>query len=199
MKVYWCPQSRASRVIWLLEESGLPYERIHIEIHEPQARADPAFRAASPMGKVPAIEDGSTRLWDSGAIACYVADQYPAAQLAPRIGDPLRGAYLQWLVFNNSVLEPALCEKTAGLPANPRQYGWGSWELALEVLRAGLEAGPWILGERFSAADVLLGSSAHHLGLFGVLGDEPAMARYVERCAARPAFQRAQKLDVATA
>jgi len=194
MKVYWCPQTRSIRILFLLEEAGVEYEPVRIDIRDDQARTDPAFRAVSPMGKVPAFEDGRTRLWDSGAIAAYVADQYPEAGLAPAIGSANRGAYLQWLMYTNSVVEPAMAEKAGGLASQPSRYGWGSWDLMLQILRQGLEPGPWILGERFSAADVLLGVSCHFMRLFKLLNDDPVLFAYADRCIARPAFQRASAI-----
>jgi glutathione S-transferase len=175
----------------MLEELDVPFERIAIDIRDPAARSDAAFRSISPMGKVPALEDGPVRLWDSGAICAYLADQYPAAGLAPAMGHPDRGRYLQWLMYTNSVIEPAMAEKFAGLESKPLQYGWGSWELMLDTWRQGLQPGPWILGERFSAADVLLGMSAHFLRAFKMLAADPVIFAYADRCAARPAFQRA--------
>jgi glutathione S-transferase len=195
MKLHWCPKTRSLRILWLLEETGLPYERVKTDIRDPKSKNDPAFRAISPMGKVPAFEDGATRLWDSGAISAYVADQYPQAKLAPPIGDPNRGAYLQWLMFTNSVIEPAMGERSANMPANPSGYGWGGWEQMLGVFRKAVENGPWVLGERFSAADVLLGMSAYYLRQFGMVTDEPILFAYADRCAARPGFQRALGIE----
>lgn len=197
MKLYWCPRSRSTRILWLLEETGLPYERALIDIRDPAAKSDPAFRAVSPMGKVPAFEDGPTRLWDSGAIAVYVGDQYPQTGLAPAIGDPDRGAYLQWVMYTNAVLEPAMGEKVAQLPANPGQYGWGSWDLMLSTLRKGVERGPWILGDRFTTADVLLGSGVRFMRDFKLLTDDPVLFAYADRCTARPACQRAGAIEAA--
>jgi glutathione S-transferase len=196
VKLYWCPKTRAVRALWMLEELGQPYERVLIDIRDPAARSDAAFRAASPMGKVPALRDGTTCLWDSGAICAYLADQYPAAGLAPAIGHPDRGAYLQWLMYTNAVIEPAMAEKFSQAPVSAVAHGWGSFEQMLEVLRGGLAAGPWILGVRFSAADVLLGMSCHFMRQFGLLQDEPLLFAYADRCAARPALQRALQLEV---
>ncbi len=195
MKLYWCPKTRSIRILWLMEESGLPYERVQIDIRNPKHKDDPAFRRISPMGKVPAFEDGAVRLWDSGAIAAYVADQYPDTKLAIPIGDPERGAYLQWLMFTNSVVEPAMGEKFANIPSNPSQYGWGSWDLMLETFRSAVEKGPFLFGERFTAADVLLGMSAHYMRQFGMLTEDPILFAYADRCVARPAFQRASALE----
>lgn len=195
MKLYWCERTRAVRAAWMLEELGVPYELVRIDIRNEQSRADAAFRAASPMGKVPALEDGAVRIWDSGAICAYLADQYPSAKLAPPIGSPDRGTYLMWLMYTNAVIEPAMGEKFGGLKPNPVSYGWGSWEQMLSTLRAGLNRGPWILGERFCAADVLLGMSCAFLRQFKMLADDAVLFAYADRCAARPAFQRAYALE----
>jgi glutathione S-transferase len=199
IRLYWCANTRARRILWMLEELGQPFERITVDIRSAEAKADPAFRAVSPMGKVPALEDGTTRLWDSGAICAYLADQYPAAGLAPPVGHPDRGRYLQWLLYTNAVIEPAMAEKFAGLDSRPQQYGWGSWEHMLATFRAGLQPGPWALGATFSAADVLLGMSAHFLRDFKLLTDDPVILPYADRCAARPAFQRAAAADIVAA
>jgi glutathione S-transferase len=134
-------------------------------------------------------------MWDSGAIAAYVADQYPANALAPPIGSPLRGAYLQWLMYTNAVIEPAMAEKFAKLPVNSVAYGWGSFDLMISTLRRAVEAGPWILGQNFSAADVLLCMSCDFMRRFGVLGNEPILEAYADRGRARPAFQRAIAIE----
>jgi len=195
MKLYWCERTRAVRAVWMMEELGVPYERVRIDIRDEKSRANPAFRAASPMGKVPALEDGTVRIWDSGAICAYLADQYPAAKLAPAIGSPERGAYLMWLMYTNSVIEPAMGEKFGGLKPNTVSYGRGSWDQMLATLRTAVERGPWILGERFSAADVLLGMSCNFLRQFKMIENEPVLFAYADRCAARPAFQRAYALE----
>jgi glutathione S-transferase len=195
MKLYWCQNTRAFRIAWLLEESGLPYERVAIDIRNARCKEDPAFRAVSPMGKVPALEDGNTRLNDSGAICIYIADQYPHTKLGPPVDHPDRGSFLQWVLFTNSVIEPAMVEKFSKLDPAPAGRGWGSFDLMLTSLRSALRQGSWILGERFSAADVLLGSSAFYLQQFKLLGVDPVISPYVARCQARAAFQRAQAFD----
>ncbi|HEY4771403.1 MAG TPA: glutathione S-transferase family protein [Steroidobacteraceae bacterium] len=191
IKLYWCPKTRAMRALWMLEESGVPFERVHIDIRNQESKDNAEFRAASPQGKVPALADGPVHISDSGAICAYVADAYPAAGLAPPIGDPLRGAYLQWLMFTNSNIEPAMMEKFSGLAPNRVAHGWGDYASMMSTLREGLRKGPWILGERFSAADVMLGTAVYFLDTFKILGDEPVLKGYVERCMARPAAQKA--------
>lgn len=197
MKLFWCPQTRSRRIVWLLEEAGVTYERVKIDIREPSRKDDPEFRRASPMGKVPALVDGAVSIWDSGAICAYVADQYPGAKLAPPIGDPRRGAYLMWLMFTNSVIEPAMSEKASGAAPNPLRNGWGSFDQMIATLKHGLGDGPWILGAQFCAADVLLGMSCWFMRAFNLLGDEPALSAYADRCAARPAFVRAAGIEAA--
>jgi glutathione S-transferase len=100
-------------------------------------------------------------------------------------------------MYTNAVIEPAMAEKFAGLASKPLQYGWGSWDQMLALLKQGLARGPWILGERFSAADVLLGMGCHFLFKFNMLKDEPLLEAYAARCEARPAWQRAVAIEAA--
>lgn len=147
------------------------------------------------MGKVPALEDGPARLCDSGAICIYIADQYPQSRLGPPVGHPDRARFLQWVVYTNSSIEPAMAEKFAKLESRPTSYGWGSFDLVLESLRSALSKSDWILGEHFCAADVLLGTSAFFLQQFGLIQDDPVLGAYAARCMARPAWKRAQGFD----
>jgi glutathione S-transferase len=195
MKLYWSANTRAFRIAWLLEESGLPYERVVIDIRDPNSKNDAAFRAVSPLGKVPALHDGESYLSDSGAICIYLADQYPQSRLGPAVGSPDRARFLQWVTYTNSVIEPSMAEKFAKLEPRPASYGWGSFDLMVSTLRGELARKEWILGERFSAADVLLGTSAAWLIKFGLHSGDDAIAAYVARCEARPAWQRAKAFD----
>jgi len=195
MKLYWAPKTRSLRLVWMMEEIGMPYERTRIDIRNDDSRANAEFRSASPMGKVPALIDGSVRMWDSGAMCAYLADQYPANKLAPPIGDPLRAEYLMWLMYTNSVIEPAMAEKFANLKPNASAYGWGSWDQMLAVLRKGVDRGPWVLGQRFTAADVLLGMSCMYMRQFKLLDVEPILDAYANRCMQRPALQRAMTIE----
>jgi glutathione S-transferase len=195
MKLYWCPRTRAFRAAWMLEELRRPYERAVIDVRDQAARADPDFRAASPMGKVPALVDGAVKLWDSGAICLYLADAYQEAGLGVPIGDPARGAFLQWTLYSNAVIEPAMGEKVGNRPVNTLQNGYGSFDLMIATLVGGLTVGPWILGPRFTAPDVLLGSAVHYMEMFKLLPDNAVLRAYAERCRARPAFQRATAFE----
>jgi len=197
--LFWCPRTRASRILWLLEELGQPFELRPIDIRDPRAREEPDFQLASPMGKVPAIMDatpaGVVRMADSAAIGLYLADRYPAAALAPATDDVRRGSYLYWMTYTPGAIEPAMAEKFGGWQVSRVSCGWGNFDTMIEVLERGLEQGPWLLGEQFSAADVLVGSSVYFMQMFGVLPDSPVLKGYAERCLARPAYARALARD----
>lgn len=189
--LFWCPQTRAARALWMLEELGETFEVKEIDIRDAKSKSDMNFRLASPMGKVPALADGDVMLAETAAICLYLADKYPDAGLAPGINDTARGRYLYWMMFTPGVLEPAMAEKFGGWEPNPLQHGWGDFDSMVKTLEAGLRQGPWILGDTFSAADVMLGSSANFLKMFGILPEGSPIDGYIERCLARPAYQRA--------
>ena len=192
IKLFWAPQTRSSRAIWMLEETGVEYEIERIDLRDSGRQDDADFRAASPMRKVPALKDHDVQMAESAAICLYLADRYASGRLAPVIDHPDRGRFLYWLMYTPAVVEPAMSEKLNKIPSNRSQNGWGDFRTMLSTLSAGLGGNPWILGDDFSAADVMLGSSVHFLQLFNLLGDAPILVEYVERCRARPAFQTAQ-------
>jgi glutathione S-transferase len=162
-----------------------------INVRDPESRKHPGFRAASPMNKVPALSDGEVHLADSSAIALYLADRYPKAGLAPAIDHRDRGRYLYWSTFTPGVIEPAMMERFNGWEVNPGTSGWGNFDLMIKTFERGLADGPWILGEQFSAADTLLGSSAYFMQAFGILPESPVLSAYVARCMERPAYAAA--------
>src|SRR3954454_23977990 len=112
MQLYWCPKTRSLRALWMLEETGRPYERVPINIQE-GGQKDPVFLAVNPMGKLPALADGEAKLAESAAICAYLADKFAEAGLAPRIGDLRRARYLHWLFFAPGCIEPAFAQKFA--------------------------------------------------------------------------------------
>ena len=114
IKLFWTPKTRSSRALWMLNETGVEFERVHIDLASAASRAQIEFRAASPLGKVPALKDGAVHVADSAAICLYLADRYPACNLAPAIDDPDRGEYLYWMLFTPSVVEPAMSERAGG-------------------------------------------------------------------------------------
>lgn len=199
MKLFWCPQTRSARALWLLEETGLDYDRVLIDIRDPAKPRDPDFAKASPLGKVPAIADGAVYLADGAAIGIYVADKYPQTKLAPAIDDPTRGQYLFWMLFTPGVIEPAMSEKFTGATPNKLQNGWGDFDTMMSVLEKGVADSEWLLGDTFSAADVMVGSSANFMKMFGALPENKPIEAYIERCLARPAYKRALEIDASGA
>jgi len=195
MKLYWSAKTRSSRAVWMLEEAGVEYERVVVDLSVPREQRPPELLATSPLGKVPAIEDGAVKVADSAAICLYVADRYAAGRLAPAVDHPDRGSYLFWMTFTPGVIEPAVAEKVSGREPSPTHNGWGSFDLMISAWERGLELGPWVLGEQFTAADVMLGSSAAYLRLFKMLPDSPVLEAYVKRCFERPAYQKALALE----
>lgn len=195
MKLYWAPQTRSSRAVWLLEEAGVDYALETVDIRSPERQDTPEFRAASPMGKVPALVDGETMMSESAAIALYVADRYCSGTLAPRPDDAQRGKFLYWLMYTPAVIEPAMSEKVNKVEPNRGRSGWGDFDLMIETLEQALRDNTWLLGEQFTAADVMVGSSVAFLRMFGMLPESAVLNAYADRCLARPAYQKALALD----
>jgi len=191
MQLYWSPRSRSFSSLWLMEETGQPYERVLTDISTgAQKRVE--YLAINPMGKVPALKDGDATLAEAAAICAYVAERYPQANLAPPPGDPLRARYLYWLFFAPGCVEPAMVQLATKIEMNPTSAGWGDAQRVLDVLDAALADGPWLLGKNFSAADIMIGSGLNFaVRLFKMAPSRPSFDRYLDRCAARPAFQRA--------
>lgn len=190
LTLYGHPHSRASVVHYMLEELGEPYEYRLLDLQKGEQK-EPAYLAINPMGKVPALKDGDVIVTEVAAISCYLADTYPKNGLAPAIGDPLRGPYLKWLFFGPSCVEPAMMESMFGWQA-PRKgtTGWGSLETVLDVLTDALKTGPYILGERFTAADVVIGSGLSWGMMFSGIPERPEFTAYAARIAERPAAKR---------
>lgn len=197
MKLYWAPRTRSARGLWILEEAGIDYDLELVTLGDTGHENPEEFREASPMGKVPALVDGDVRMSESSAICLYIADRYSPGNLAPAIDDPLRGKFLYWLMYTPAVVEPAMSEKFSGVETNRFRSGWGDFDLMIETLEHGIEGKTWILGEQFTAADVMLGSSVVFLRLFKMLPDSPSLNAYADRCLARPAYQKVQALNEA--
>lgn len=194
------PNSRSQVTHALLEELDVPYDMVALNMQADEQRS-PEYLAINPMGKVPAIRHGETLITEQPAIMMYLADLYPEKNLAPAIGDALRGAYLRWMVFYGSCYEPAIMDRSMPerAPLPRMQCGYGTYDDVMNVLAAQLETGPWLLGERFTAADVLWGTALNYGFLFKLVPDLPAFKAYVERVMTRPAIVRALEKDQALA
>ncbi|HKU08882.1 MAG TPA: glutathione S-transferase family protein [Bradyrhizobium sp.] len=196
IKLYWSPRSRSFTALWLMEEAGQPYERVLTDIST-GAQRTPEYLAINPMGKVPAIKDGDATMAEAAAICAYVAERYPDAKLAPPVGDPRRAKYLYWLFYGPGCIEPAIVQLATKIEMNPVAAGWGDAQRVVDVLDGALQKGPWLLGEDFSAADIVIGSGLNFgVRLFKMIPSRPSFEAYIARCMARPAFQRAEKIAV---
>ncbi|MEX2206292.1 MAG: glutathione S-transferase [Myxococcota bacterium] len=198
IRLYWCPNSRAVRALWLLEEIGASYELVRVDVRA-GAQNDPAFRAISPLGKVPALVDGETVVAESGAICAYLGDRFPEAKLAPALSSPLRGPYLRWLFFGAGCIEPAFADRMLQREGQIPHLSaaWGSFDSVATALRDGLARGPWLLGDAFSTADVLIGSGVQWGVQTKLLPDDAVFSGYVKRFEARPAWQRTLAIEAA--
>ena len=191
---YHNPQSRAVMVRWMLEECGADYEIRHVDLQKGENR-QPDYLAINPMGKIPAIVVGGTVITEVAAIIAWLADAYPDAGLAPAVGSTERGTWYRWLFFGGSCIEPAVAEEMFKRAPVERKsaIGWGSIADVVAAIEAGLRPGPWLLGERFSAADVYVGAE---LGWAVQCGEQQVqeskvIGEYSARCRQRPAFAKA--------
>jgi glutathione S-transferase len=193
--LFHSPNSRSAGALTLLEELGIPYKLHVLNMHVSEQR-DPAYMAINPMGKVPAIKHGDVLVTEQVAIFIYLPDAFPQAGLAPPIGDPLRGPYLRWLVYYGSCFEPAVVDKAMKRePAMPRMNPYGDFDTMLKTLLDQLRKGPYILGDRFSAADVLWGTALTWTTSFNLVPSGPEIRDYLARWQARPSFARVKAKD----
>ncbi|WP_197077607.1 glutathione S-transferase family protein [Hyphomicrobium sp. 99] len=193
---YHAPQTRSFAIRWLLEELGSPPHELKVLDMKKGEHKTPEFLAINPLGKVPAITHGGVPVTEVGAIAIYLADLFPDAQLAPAIGDTARGTYLRWIVFNHGAVEPAITDRWRKIePTMTSALCYGTYDGTVDALRGAVSRGSYILGEKFSAADVVIGSAVRWLTLFKLLPEKPEFTSYLERVTSRPAFKSAQAKD----
>ena len=190
--LYHKPKTRSQRFVWLFEELAVPYELKTVTVRQGDGGGalDPAN--PHPHGKVPALSDDGEIVFESPAIALYLTDKFPKAGLGPMPGEKGRGTYVSLLVYYGSVMEPAFMSKFLNTPVPRGTAGWVVVEEAMDFIAKTLSAGPYLLGEKFSAADILYAST------FAIFGASPMMPKhavvedYVKRCIARPAYARAE-------
>jgi glutathione S-transferase len=196
LTLYHAAPSRSSIARWMLEELGEPYDLHVLSLAKGEQQA-PDYLAVNPMRKVPALKHGDAVITEAAAICTYLADEFPQARLNVPVGDPRRGTYLRWLFFAPSCIEPAITDRAFPRKEEPRRgmLGYGDFDTVMAVVAAAVEPGPYLMGEQFTAADVVLGSTLRWGMMFGLLPKRPEFVAYVGRLEQRPALKRAVALD----
>jgi glutathione S-transferase len=194
--LYHHPYTRASNVVWMLEEVGVDYELRFVDTMKGAHKA-PEILALNAMGKLPILTDGDVVVTESAAIGLYLADRYSLGKLAPAPDDPARAAYLRWSFFAPSVIEPGMQAKMNAWQFRPSNAGWGTYESMLAAMESAVAGKSFVLGDRFSMADCIFGGTIRYMLRFKLLEPTPTFSAYAERLAARPAAQRADARNAA--
>ena len=189
--LYHHAKSRSTRFIFLLEELEAPYTIHPMTIRKRDGTGAMDAANPHPHGKVPVISDDGVVVFESPAIALYLTDRFPQNRVGPLLGDAQRGAYLSWLAYYSGVLEPAFVSKFMNVEVPRGTAGWVPVEEAMTAVIARLSPGPYLLGEKFSALDVLYGTTFAMFGQSPLLPKSPLIEDYARRVTARPAFARA--------
>jgi len=199
LTLFHSPQSRSSAALTLLKELGAPYQLHVLNMKAGEQRQAP-YLAINPLGKVPAILHNGALITEQVAIFIYLADLFPKAGLAPAIGDPLRGPYLRWLVYYAACYEPGLVDKAMKHPPVPLATSpYGDLHAMLATFEAQIARGPYLLGERLSAADILWGSALSWGMMFKMVPETDVLVDYTRRLTARPSFTSVNAEDAALA
>jgi glutathione S-transferase len=198
LTVHFAPNSRAGRIVWLLEELGLPYELNRMEFHPKDLKSD-EHRARHPLGRVPVLDDGDVRLWESGAIVEYIVARHSDGKLKPAVDSPAFPEFLQWFHYCEGMVMPpinTIMVQTVLLPPERRSeeaLGQAQRLLSRAVapVDAALEGRDYLVGE-FSAADIMLGHALYMSRRLGCVSDDLTnLQAYLDRLESRPAFQKA--------
>lgn len=193
--LYHAPKTRAFTALWLLEELELSYRLESFELSTGRHKRDDYLRDLNPMGKVPVVQDGDVVLPELGAIAVYLSDRVGSPSLAPIPGPSReRAEYLRWCFFASAIIEPAMAERFFKWDVPASSVAWGSFADMHRTLTAAV-ANPWLVGDVFTAADVLVASLSRFGLLFGAFPKDDAVSAYVERASARRAFRRAEAIE----
>jgi glutathione S-transferase len=196
LTLYHASPSRSSVVLWMLEEIGAPYEVKLLSLSAGD-NLKPDYLAVNPMGKVPALDHDGTVITEVAAICAYLADAFPEKKLNVPIGTPRRGVYLKWLFFGPGCFEPAVIDRAAPRkePARRAMLGYGDFDTTMDVVAQAVARGPWLMGEQFTAADVVIGALVRWGMMFKMVPERKEFLDYAARVAARPAVQRAEAKD----
>jgi len=198
MKLYsFTPSPNARKVAAVIAHLRLTdIEHALVRLQKGEHR-HPDYLAINPMGKVPALKHRDTVITELAAICTYLADEFPEKKLNIPVGTPKRGVYLKWLFFGPGCLEPAVIDRAAPRKEEARRamLGYGDFDTTMNVLAKAVEKGPWLMGDQFTAADVLIGSNIRWGTIFKMIPERKEFTDYIARVAARPAAQRAEAKD----
>jgi glutathione S-transferase len=197
LTLYAAPRTRSLSVLWLLEEIGVPYTLKRLDLDKAEHKSE-AFLKLNPLGKVPTLVDDGTPLTERAAICTYLADKYAGGKLAPGIMELQRGEYLRWMFFSVGVMEVLFTAKFLSLDLPASQAPYGTFDEANALMDAAVAKGPYLLGDQFTAADVMMGTMIRW-GLMWELVAGPHLESYVKTLEARPGLQRALKLEAEAA
>jgi len=186
--LFHSPNTRSSGTLILLKELNVEYE-LHVLNMKANEQRGSEYLAINPMGKVPALKHGDELITEQVAIFLYLADLYPEANLAPALGDPLRGSYLRWMVFSGSCFDPAIADRAYNRePVPPSSSPYGDFDTMLNTLTNQLSKGDYFLGDKFTALDVLWGTTFTWVTKFELVPLLPVIKTYIERINARPSI-----------
>lgn len=194
--LYHAAPSRSSVALWMLEEIGEPYD-IHLLSLKKGENREPAYLAVNPMGKVPALRHDGVVITEVAAICLYLADAFPQAGLSVPVGDPRRGPFLKWLFFGPGALEPAILDRAfkRAEEAPRAALPFGDFETTMDTVAKAVEPGPFLLGDAFTAADVVIGANLRWATHFKLIPERPEFQSYIARFKDRPAARRAEAKD----
>jgi glutathione S-transferase len=198
LTLYHASPSRSSVTLWMLEEIGEPYDIKLLRLSEGD-NLKPDYLAVNPMGKVPALVHDGVTVTEGAAVCTYLADAFPKAKLNVPIGDPRRGPYLKWLFFAPSCIEPAIIDRASPRKEEARRamLGYGTFEATMDTVANAVKQGPYLLGDQFTAADVVIGATLRWGMLFKLIPERKEFMDYVARFVDRPALKRAEEKDQA--
>lgn len=184
MKLYYNPMSRAVIAKWMLDECGAEYEIVPIDLQK-QEHKSAQFMKINPAGKLPALLDGDRRIFENAAIGLYLGDLYPAARLAPAVGAPERGRYLSLMVYSTSQLEPSMGDALLKEKTAPSR-GWTDYEATKAAIESELGEGPYLFGNWFTMADIMVGSMLIWARRWGNPTGRPRLETYIDTLLQRP-------------
>lgn len=193
--LYHSPQTRSASIVWLLEELEVRYQIKEVDFRRADGTGtrDPAN--PHPHSKVPALADDGETVFEGSAIALFLTDKYRTKRLGPAVGDPKRGEYLSWLAYRPGVLEPALISRRFDIKHVYGAMGWAPADEVEEVLNQQLSTRKYLLGDDFSAADILIGGGVYFMLLAKMFKETPVMRAYVDRVVDRPAYRKMMEKD----